>query len=114
MHQSPRNMTLHPHLASVALKRELAATGKRAPRKPSIVDGFCRRPSLAFAAGTVAPPACNLALVAAQAPLAVLCGDARNDSRRATTPDRQATAGIAAMSPRYDAPARLCHGGSSD
>src|SRR5947199_10431883 len=44
MYETPRDMTLHPPLALVPLKRKPAARGRRAPRAPSIVDGFCRQP----------------------------------------------------------------------
>src|SRR6059058_1550255 len=40
IHQLLRDMTRQPHLASVALKRKPAAMGMKAPRAPSIVDGF--------------------------------------------------------------------------
>jgi len=66
-HWPPQDMTLPPNLAWVALKRELAAMGKRATRAPSIVGWFYRLPSLVYAAGSVAPPACPLALAAARA-----------------------------------------------
>ncbi len=65
IHQSPRDMALHRHLASVALKRKLAAMGKRAPRAPSIVGWFCRLPSLAYVVGSVVPEGCHLVLEAA-------------------------------------------------
>ena len=61
----PHGMILRPHLAVVALKRKLAARGKRAPRAPSIVGWFFRLPWLEFAADSVAPPVCPLALEAA-------------------------------------------------
>src|SRR5258708_14447179 len=77
-------MTLHPPLASVALKRIPAARGKRAPRARSIAGGFYRRPSLESVADSVALEVCHLALVAARAPLGVLDEDAQSDSRRPT------------------------------
>ncbi len=80
-------MTLHPHLASVALKRKPEARGKRAPRTPSIVDGFCLLPSPEYAVGSVAPEVGHLARANARAPLGVMCEDAQNDSTRATTRD---------------------------
>src|SRR6266699_5144951 len=107
-------MTLQPHLASVALKWKPAARGKRVPRKPSIVDGFCRLPSPEFAAGSVAPPACHLALSAARALLAALCGDAQNDSKRATIPRERADVGSAELWPRCGGPQRRCHDAPSD
>ena len=60
--------------------------GKRAPHVPSIAGWFCRLPWLVFAASSVAPEVCPLALEAAPAPFVVIGGDARNDSTHATTP----------------------------
>ena len=76
LHPSPRDMTLHPPLTSLPLKRKPLATGKRAPRAPSIVEWFCRMPWLGYAAGSVAPPACHLVLAAARASPAVIHEDA--------------------------------------
>ncbi|SRR6266849_91331 len=87
LHRLPRDRILLPHLTCVTLKRKPAARGTRAPRLPSIVDGFSRLPWLVFAADSVVPEDCHLALVAARAPPAALCADAQNDSRLATTPD---------------------------
>jgi hypothetical protein len=69
-------MTLFPHQACKALKRKPMARGMRAPRTLSIVGWFCQLPSQAYGAGSVAPPVCHLALVAARALLAVLGEDA--------------------------------------
>src|SRR5215471_9752109 len=69
-------MTLHPPLASIPLKRTPLARGKRAPRKLSIVDVFSQLPSQGSVAGSVVPPICHRALVAARAPLAVSGEDA--------------------------------------
>jgi len=49
------------------LKRKRTARGKRAPRVPSIVDGFCPLPWLGCAVGSVAPDGCLLVLVSSQA-----------------------------------------------
>src|SRR6516225_4754352 len=69
-------MTLLPHQAFVALKRELAARGKRAPPELSIVDGFCRQPSPVSGADSVGPAACLLVRAAARASPAALREDA--------------------------------------
>jgi hypothetical protein len=76
LHPSPRDMTRHPPLACVALKRKLAARGQRAPRMPSIVGWFCRLPWLVSVAGSVAAEDCHLAHEAAQEPLATRHADA--------------------------------------
>src|SRR5258708_1051538 len=99
LHPSPRDMTLQPPLASVALKRIPAARGKRAPRARSIAGGFYRRPSLESVADSVALEVCHLALVAARAPLGVLDEDAQSDSRRATILPVPAGVETAAPSP---------------
>jgi len=77
-HRLPRDMILLPHQACVALKRKAAAMATRAPRTPTIVGWFFLLPSPEFVVDSVALPACHLALAAARAPLAALCGDARN------------------------------------
>jgi hypothetical protein len=59
-----------------ALKRKLAARGKRVLRLPSIVGWFFRLPSPACVVGTVAPGGCPLVLVAAQVPPSAKHGDA--------------------------------------
>ena len=87
--------TVQLHLAVVALKRKAAARGKRASRTPSIVGWFCQRPWLGYAADSVAPPACHLALVAARAQHGVIREDAQNDSRHATTPGELTGVGTA-------------------
>src|ERR1051326_2507960 len=51
----PRDMTLHPDLALVALKRKPLARGTRALRAPSIVGWFCQLPWRASAIDSVAP-----------------------------------------------------------
>src|SRR5262249_42977853 len=43
-----------PHSVREPLKRKLAARGERAPRAPSIVDGFSRLPWQGFVGGLVA------------------------------------------------------------
>ena len=96
------------------LKRKWTAMATRAPRAPSIVDGFSRLPSLEFVAGSVAPIICLLALAAARASPAAIGEDAQSDSTLATTPDGRAGVETAALSPRFDEPARLFHGGPSD
>src|SRR5215831_9651473 len=106
-------MTLLPHQAFVALKRELAARGTRAPPELSIVDGFCRQPSPVYAADSVAPAACPLVLAAARASPAALHEDAHNETRRATTREWPTGVGTAAPSPRCDEPTKLCHAGWS-
>ena len=80
---------------------------------PSIVGWCCRLPWLAYAAGSVVPPVCHLALVAAGAPLAVSGEDAQSDSRLATTRGGPAGVRPVGKSPRYDETARLLHGGPS-
>src|SRR5579863_2031670 len=80
-------MTQQPHLTSVALKWKPVARGKRAPRASSIVDGFCRLPSLVSAADSVEPDVCHHVLAAAQASPLAMHGDVQNGSRRATTRD---------------------------
>src|SRR5437660_1056557 len=45
IHQPPRHILLRLPLALVPLKRKPLARGTRAPRVPSIVDGFCQLPS---------------------------------------------------------------------
>ena len=52
--QPLHDMTLQPHLALVALKRKLAAMGKRAPRAPSIVGWWRRGNRLDNRVGSVA------------------------------------------------------------
>jgi hypothetical protein len=90
-----------------ALKRKLAARGKRVLRLPSIVGWFFRLPSPACVVGTVAPGGCPLVLVAAQAPLAAKHGDAQSDNRHATTRDWRADAETAEPSP--SAAGQSCH-----
>jgi hypothetical protein len=107
-------MTRQPHLASVALKRKPAAMGMKAPRAPSIVDGFCRLPWLEYAVGSVAPVAYHLALVAAREPLVAIHEDAQNDNRHATTRDGPAAVWPVGKWPMCDGPAPLFRGGPSD
>src|SRR5215467_679433 len=97
-------MTLHPHLALEPFKRKQAARGTRAPRAPSIVDGFCLLPSLEFAVGSVEPDDCLLAHEAARASPEALREDGQNDSTRATTPAGPTGAETAEPSPRFDEP----------
>ncbi len=52
----------------------------------SIVGWFSPLPSLGYAASSVVPVACHLALEAVRAPLVVMCGDPQSDSRLATIP----------------------------
>jgi hypothetical protein len=100
LHHSPGDMTLHPHLASVALKRNLAARGRRAPPWLSIVGWFCRLPWQVSVADSVAPAVCHLARVAARALLAVIRVDAQNGSRHATIPDGPAAGELVETWPR--------------
>lgn len=83
LHLSPRDIALHPHLVSVALKLKLAARGKRAPRASSIVDVFFRLPSQASVVGGVAPDVCLLACEAAWVLLGVNGEEAQSDSKHA-------------------------------
>jgi hypothetical protein len=53
----------------------------------SIVGWFSPLPELPYAGDSVVPDACHLALGALRMPLVVMRGDARSDSRLATTPD---------------------------
>ncbi len=80
------------------------ARGKRAPRAPSIVDGFCRLPSLAYAVGSAAPDVCPLVLVAGPVPLAAMHEDVQNDNRLATTPDGPEAVRPVGKWPRYGGP----------
>src|SRR5215469_13810356 len=107
-------MTFYPPLACLALKRNPLARGTRVPRAPSIVGWFFPQPWLASAAGSVGPPICHIARAAAQALLAVLCADAQNDSRRATTPDGSADVETAVQWPRSGERALLRHVGRSN
>jgi hypothetical protein len=113
-HRSPRDMILHPHLAWMPLKQKPAARGTRAPRLPSIVGWFCRLPEPSSVVGTVAPEGYPLVLVAARAPLAALCGDARNDSRRATTRGGPIDVETAVRWPTCGVPALPPHAGWSN
>ncbi len=114
MHQSPRRMTMHPHLAAMPLKRTPLARGKRALRALSIVGWFSPLPWLESGANSVALPVCHLALVAARAPLAALGEDAQSDSTLATTPDGPRGVGHAGQWPRCGVPELRCHDGASD
>jgi hypothetical protein len=88
--------------------------GTRAPRMPSIVEGFCRLPSPVFAAESVAPAACHLAHAAARALLAGIRVDAQNESRHATTPDEPAVVEPVGKWPRYVVQELPRHDGRSD
>jgi hypothetical protein len=101
IHHSPRNMTLHSHLASMPLKRKLAARGKRAPRAPSIVGWFFRLPWLGYAADSVALAVYYLARVAARAPREVIREDAQSGNRLATTQDGPEAVKLVGTWPRY-------------
>src|SRR5215467_12142795 len=107
-------MTLHPHLALVPLKRKPVAKGKRAPRASSIVDAFCPLPELSFAADSVAPDVCLLALVGGRAPRVARHGDVRDDNRLATTRVGPASVETAVPWPRSGWPALPPHYGWSD
>jgi len=106
-------MILHPHLAIEALKRKAAARGKRAPRAPSIVDGFCQLPWLECVAGSGAPPSCHLVREAAGVLSAARREDAQNERKLATSPDGPADVETAEKWPSFDGPTRLPPGGRS-
>jgi hypothetical protein len=63
----------------------------------STVGWFFPLPSLAYAAGNVAPDVCPLVLVAARVPFAALHGDAQSDSKLATTRDEPGGVGTAEL-----------------
>src|SRR5215470_7978072 len=107
-------MFLHPHLASMPLKRTPLARDTRAPREPSIVDWLCRLPSLECVAGSVAPGGCPLVRGAARGRPATIREAGQNDSRHATTPGGPTGVETAVLWPRYGGPAPLFHGGRSD
>ena len=96
------------------LKRKPLARGKRAPREPSIVDGFCRLPSPASVVGSIAPDGCPLVLEAAGALLVGKREDAQNGSTLATIPGGRAAVGPAEPWPKFDAPVLPLHVGPSD
>jgi len=85
----------------------------RALRAPSIVEWFCLMPELPYAAGSVAPPACPLALAAARALSVVMRGGARNESKRATIPSEPAVVEPAGPWPRCGVPEPPRHVGRS-
>jgi hypothetical protein len=109
----PRHDTA-PHQACVSLKRKSAARGMRAPRAPSIVDGFCPLPSPESVAGSVAPIVCPLVLVAAGVLSAASCEDARNDNTLATIPDGPEAVEPVGKWPRYVVQGLPRHGARSD
>ena len=80
----------------------------------SIVGWFFPLPWLGYAASSVAPLACHLALAAVGAPLVALREDAQNDSRLATIAGGQAVVESVVPWPRCDVPALPLHGGQSD
>src|SRR5215831_990351 len=114
MHLFLRKMTLHLHLAAMALKRKPLARGTRVLRTLSIADGFCRLPSLEYADGSVAPDVCHLAFAAAGAPRSARHGDAQSDNRHATTRDGPADVNTAEKWPRSGERALRRHGGRSN
>jgi hypothetical protein len=83
--------------------------GEKAPRALSIVDVFSRLPWQGYAASTVAPDVCLLALVVVPAPLVAMHGDVQSDSTLATTPGELTGVEQASPSPRCDEPAQLSH-----
>jgi hypothetical protein len=111
LHRPPHDMTLQPHLASVALKRKPAARGKRAPRAPSIVGWFCRLPELPYAVDSVAPDVCHLFLEAARALPGARHGDAQNDRKLATIASEPGAVRPVGKWPRFDGPALPRHDG---
>src|SRR5438309_9957385 len=84
-----------------------AAKENRAILVLSTVGWLSRLPSLASVAGSVAPAVCHLVLGAVRAPSGAMHGDARNDSKLATTRDGPRVVGTAAPSPRCGERARL-------
>src|SRR5712692_9764949 len=107
-------MTCLPHQACVVLKRKPVARGTRAPRVSSIVDGFSRLPSLVSVVGSIAPPACPLALATARVLGAGIGEDAQSDNTLATTPDGPEAVWPVGTWPSFDGPEPLPRDGPSD
>ncbi len=104
-------------LASRALNRLSmgpAAKDNRGPLPPSIVSSFCPLPWLESAGGSVVPEVGHLALGAVRMPLEALCGNARNDSKRATIPHEPRVEETAGKWPRCGVPAPRRHGAPPD
>src|SRR2546423_14254305 len=80
----------------------------------SIVGWFFRLPSPAYDAGSVVPPICHLALLAAPASPAARHGDVQSDNRHATTRDWRAGVETVVRWPRYGGPAGGCPVGQPD
>src|SRR5579864_3993309 len=78
------------------------------------VGWFSPLPWLGYVAGSVAPPACHLALAAARASPGAMHGDAQSDSKLATIEDEPGGVGRASPWTRCDAPKLPLHGGQSD
>src|SRR6266567_9578629 len=87
--------------------------GTRAPRARSIVGSFSPLPWLEYAAGSVLPPTCHLALVASRALPVTMYGAVQNDSRRATTRDEPGVIKQAEPSLRFGEPAQPRRDGRS-
>ncbi|SRR6266567_2995892 len=83
-------------------------------RAPSIVGRFSPLPWLGYAADSVVPEDCHLALVAARAPLGAIREGAQSDNRRATTRDGPAGVETAVRWPRYGGPELPPHVGRSN
>src|SRR5215469_1320605 len=107
-------MLLQPHVACMALKRKLEATGRRVHPALSIVGWFFPLPELSYAGDSVAPAVSPLALVAARVPRAGNGEGGQNGSRHATIPDGPAAVRPVGKWPRCGAPTRLFHGAPSD
>ena len=71
----------------------------------STVGWFSPLPWLGSAVGSVAPPACHIALAAARVQSGVQRGGAQNDSKLATSVDEPGVVGPVGPWHRYDAPA---------
>ena len=102
LHQTLRDLRLHPFLALAPLEWRSAPMDTRAPRAPSIIGWFCRRPTQGPIVGGVAPPGCHPALVAARASPEAMREDAQNESKLVTTPNGLAAVEQASQSPRFD------------
>jgi len=88
--------------------------GMRAPRAPSIVDGFSLLPELLSVAGSVAPDICLLARAAARALLAVIRVGVQNESTLATIRDRPGAVEPVGKWPKYVVRALPLHDGRSN
>ena len=103
-----------PFVGIIIAELTSATVVKRAPRMPSIVDGFCRLPSPASVVDSVVPDVCSLVLEAAGALLVGKREDAQNGSMLATIPGGRAGVGPAEPWPKFDATVLPLHIGPSD